>query len=82
MMKGALELHAQWRRARKSPARCLSCGNMRFTTLPVDDKGEPTDANHPRCGGTLTFTKGTKVKRRPRPTIWTLEGKYVGESAA
>ncbi len=82
MMRGALELHAQWRRTRKSLAHCLTCGSTRFTPLPVDDKSEPMDAKHPSCGGTLKFTNRTKVKRRPRPTIWTLEGKYVGESTA
>lgn len=73
-----LKLHAKWRKARKSPAHCLTCGKTKFFPLPVDADENPVDTKHPGCGGTLKFIKKRTVKRTPYPEVWTPEGKYIG----
>lgn len=78
ILKGALEAHARWRKARKSPAHCLTCGATKFTPLPVSADEVPMETKHPGCGGKLKFKKKGTVKRTPYPHVWTPEGKYIG----
>lgn len=42
-----------WRRARRSPPRCLECGSTNFVALVRGPQGRLDSFSHPSCGGTF-----------------------------
>jgi len=70
-------------RARKAPARCLSCGGCQFDL--VEHRTDPTDPErtvmiHPGCGGIVRsacegdiYISGERAVRQ-----YTLEGEFIG----
>ena len=70
-----LKLHREWRLARVSAARCLTCGGEDFIPLVVGQEGEPESIVHPACGGSITVHKSRKV--RAKRLLWTTEGQFI-----
>ena len=48
-----------WRAARTSPPRCMTCGSTDASALPLDADDELLPFPHRSCGGTFAFASGS-----------------------
>ncbi|MCA9625240.1 MAG: hypothetical protein KC731_39730 [Myxococcales bacterium] len=69
-----LDVRLPWRRARQSPAKCLSCGSSDFTSFgPARGFGDGDQVSHPGCDGAFVLSRETTLRLHELPS-YTPEG--------
>lgn len=88
-LEGELGRHKVLRR-RNSPPRCLQCGSIEISRIPVNQESQEsklgcgsttnTEFHHPGCGGRIIRRDtGVKVRRIPAHRIYDIEGNFLHE---